>query len=704
MKKNHIVYLLISVFILSSLFSQDLFANEPELTLSVDFNDRMYRVGDVITTSVTVINSGTVEVENIRIGVYAPHQLVNESNKANVFPSLSAGEGLEISISYRAIEAGRGRIYYKITADNFNTQAFSDISIAGAGWYGGDCHTHTNLSDGTGTVQQNIESSYVKGMSFLYTLDHNDTRSHIDSERITAESRGDFIAVTGIEVDDLEGHGGCFQVPYNIPGGSYFFYSYPIYEGFFEVIPAGGAEPVRIPYRDTNLDASYAYFAEVFGDKAYELVWVPGHGRPQDFTGWDLTGKIALISRGTNEFVEKIENAMKVGAVAAVIYDARTSIFNMPLSEGLYGVSITKPDGEILTNLTDSAGGTIGAIRFNAADLPQKPSRRGTKTWQEMVDETIADGGFFMPLHPGDPTYPFLNVYEIKNHVGLEIWNGANGQSEANMLSRKYWDDLNTSGEYKYVGLSNTDAHASVNVANTFNMCYLPELTIDNINHALKTGVTYGTNGPQIRFDIDGLSMGETLKIKRNKQTARVKINAFDDLHPLTKIALYKLTITGESDNTKELLKSWDVTGKNLFRWSTDLAIKVAPGEFYRIEVQSEKAAVGTAAGFACSNPVWVEKASTATNQTGISNILLKNSRAKLMQTKAGNYYIVCDHLETLKANQLRLSAVRGARITKTFNEVDNVFEIIILSPDGTNKRTMKIFVVTDTLNDYAFF
>jgi len=681
--------------------SQVVSANDPELTLSVNFNDKRYHIGDWVESEVTVSNPCTIDMKDITLECLLPHQLVSADTPSLtgdkhelMIPSLSTGESRSITFSCRAIEAGRGRIYYKLSAGNFEVQQSYDISIAGTGWYGGDCHTHTNLSDGTGTVRQNVESSYAKGMSFLYTLDHNDTRSHIDSERITAESGGDFIAITGVEVDNLEGHGGCFQVPYNIPGGSYLFFTYPVYEGFFEVITKGATEPIRIPYRDTNLDASYAYFAAVFGDREYELVWVPGHGRPQDFTGWDLTGKIALISRGTNEFVEKIANAKKAGAVAAVIYDARTGVFNMPLSEGLYGVSITKADGERLTGLTESTGGTIGVIKFSAADLPPKPSQRGAKTWQDMIDETIAGGGFFMPVHPADPTYPFLNVYTIRNHVGLEVWNGANGINASNIRARKYWDELNARGEYKYVGLSNTDSHTAEGTAITFNMCKLDSLTIDNINNVLKTGATYGTNGPQLRFDIDGISMGETLKIKADKRNVRVNINAFDDLHPLVKIDLYRLKVTGETEDTKETVKSWDLTGQPVFIWSESFDMNVSPGEFYRMEIQSEKAAVGDVAGFACSNPVWIEKTNDAANHTGITNIKLNYSGAKLLQTKAGNYFIRCNDPKRLHAGQLKVTAVQGALVANTYDAFERVFQITVTSPDGANNRRLKIFVI----------
>lgn len=688
--------------------------NAPKLTVSFGIGDYDHwsQVGDFVTYTVTVGNSANTDLKDITVACTLPYQLVSADPKVHNIPVLAAGESKTITLLCRAIEAGRGKAYCKVTADRFVYPLSLPISIAGAGWYGGDCHTHSNLSDGSGTVRQNADSSYSKGMSFIYITDHNDTRAQVETERINAEkignfaivrgserinvkNRHDFIAIMGMEVDNNEGHANCYQIPYDIKSETYLFYRYPIYEGFFEIFSKDAAEPIKIPFRDTNLEFNDAYFAEMFGDKPYELVWVPGYGRAKDLEGWDLTGKIALISRGENEFSTKIKNAMKAGALAAVIYDARTSVFNLILEKGLYGVSITKADGERLTKLTDSTGGVAGQIKFNRAVLPPKPEPRGEKTWQEMIDGINATGGFFMPVHPADKTYPFLNTYTIKNHVGLEVWNGANGLYETNVKARKYWDDLNTRGEYKYVGLSNTDAHSAAGVANTYNMCYLDSLTINNINNAMKSGATYGTNGVQLRFDIAGVPMGQTLKITGDQQNMPIYIRVFDNNHPLTKIELYKFKITGEAENTKEVVKSWDLTNKNIHSWDTILNYEVSSGEFYRLEAQSAKAAVGSVAGFACSNPIWIEKTSGASNRTGITNITLNNSAAELLQTEAGNYYIVCNNPNSIKGNQLIISAAQGVRVIRAYDVKNKVFYVSLKSPDGSNKRVVKIFVVS---------
>jgi len=52
----------------------------------------------------------------------------------------------------------------------------------------------------------------------------------------------------------------------------------------------------------------------------YEFVYA-GLGGVEDFAGLDLTGKVALIQRGTYTFLEKAANAADAGAVAAIIFN-----------------------------------------------------------------------------------------------------------------------------------------------------------------------------------------------------------------------------------------------------------------------------------------------------------------------------------------------------------------------------------------------
>jgi glucan-binding YG repeat protein len=55
----------------------------------------------------------------------------------------------------------------------------------------------------------------------------------------------------------------------------------------------------------------------------FDVVAIPGVGKPADFTGIDVKGKVALIARGDIAFVDKISAAKVAGAVAAIIHNSQ---------------------------------------------------------------------------------------------------------------------------------------------------------------------------------------------------------------------------------------------------------------------------------------------------------------------------------------------------------------------------------------------
>ena len=656
---------------------------EPPLTTSVSIDDMVYRVGDIINATVTVTNSGDTDVRNITVNcINLPHQLVGADEKEQNIPVVSAGKSESIALSYRAIEGGRGRIFYSIKAEGFNSNESLAVSILGAGWYGGDNHSHSAYSDGSGTIQQNSTVAYNKGMSWNYTADHNNTRAREDSRKITAESRGDFIALTGVEIDNAIGHAVALQLPENIQT----YIVRTVHEGYFDAVPDGADKPIEVHYSDTNLEGSDIFFGELFGGKTIAYIAVPGMGRTADYANIDVKDKIALVSRGEITYVEKINTAIAAGAAGVIIYNHSPGSLGMTLSPGAIGIGVSQADGQAL------AAAGKGVINFRTENLPSKEK----KTWQMVVDEVNASGAFFVPAHPGDGTYPFVDVYEIRNFAGLEVWNNANPEWELNIRAFQQWDNINSRGDAKYFGMANSDAHSPNNIAVAYNMAYMNALTEENINKNMRNGAFFGSNGPQLRFDIDGVSMGKTLYITADKQNAHFSVRAFDDMHPLTEINLYRLKVTGEATDTKHLVQTWDLTGKDINHWAADIELEVCNGEFYRIEANSEKSTSsgGAAKGFAYSNPVWIEKTNAAaTNMAYITNITLNNPNARLLQTKAGNYYVLCNNPSSLNIGQLVVSAAQGVKVEKTYDAANMVFNVEITSSDGTNKRAMKIFV-----------
>jgi minor extracellular serine protease Vpr len=93
--------------------------------------------------------------------------------------------------------------------------------------------------------------------------------------------------------------------------------------------------PITLQFQDSrevHINAQQSYFTPSFPEHFAMLEIVnAGYGRKEDLEGMDLTGKIALISRGPVEnaitFREKNLNAKEAGAAACIIYNYDLSPF-----------------------------------------------------------------------------------------------------------------------------------------------------------------------------------------------------------------------------------------------------------------------------------------------------------------------------------------------------------------------------------------
>ena len=108
----------------------------------------------------------------------------------------------------------------------------------------------------------------------------------------------------------------------------------------------------KIPYNNAvdNATSNPYDILETMDGKTLEYVMVPGLGEEKDFEGLDLTGKIAVVQRGTLNFGTKAENASKAGAVACIIYDnVSGSLLNAALETYFIPtITITKASSEKL--------------------------------------------------------------------------------------------------------------------------------------------------------------------------------------------------------------------------------------------------------------------------------------------------------------------------------------------------------------------
>ena len=104
------------------------------------------------------------------------------------------------------------------------------------------------------------------------------------------------------------------------------------------------------------------------GGAGYEYVYC-GLGNTSDFAGQNLTGKVALMIRGTISFYVKINNAQAAGAVGAIIMNNQPGTFNMNTSGAtLTSMSILQTDGNALKlKAAAPVGDGTGRLKFVGA-------------------------------------------------------------------------------------------------------------------------------------------------------------------------------------------------------------------------------------------------------------------------------------------------------------------------------------------------
>ena len=119
----------------------------------------------------------------------------------------------------------------------------------------------------------------------------------------------------------------------------------------------------------TETSASYGLPSVLTLEGEFSVVPVPGYGEPADYEGLDVTGKIALVQRGSISFPEKVQYAWEAGAAACLVYNNTSGEIYMNL-EGcpadIPAAAILMADGEYLI----AAGDVTVSFPADTAAIP----------------------------------------------------------------------------------------------------------------------------------------------------------------------------------------------------------------------------------------------------------------------------------------------------------------------------------------------
>ena len=150
------------------------------------------------------------------------------------------------------------------------------------------------------------------------------------------------------------------------------------------------------------------FVAELLGDKEegeFDYVVIPGVGLSADYMGLDVSGKIAVVKRGTTNFEEKVRIAQSLGAVGVVVYNNISGTISMSV-----GTKPLIPSCFVTMDLAEPivASGS-GKLKVSKSFLAG-PFMSDFSSWGALPDLTLAPditahGGEIYSAVPGGDKY-----------------------------------------------------------------------------------------------------------------------------------------------------------------------------------------------------------------------------------------------------------------------------------------------------------
>lgn len=129
-----------------------------------------------------------------------------------------------------------------------------------------------------------------------------------------------------------------------------------------------------VPYAD----GQYSDLLGDLGAGSYSYAIVPGVGRPDDYNGLDVRGKIAVTERGTITFINKIKAAKDAGASALIVTGNTDDdeLITLAMEEdSIPAVYVTKASGDLLRK---TASGPYGKVSLKAGAVSVANPDAGT--------------------------------------------------------------------------------------------------------------------------------------------------------------------------------------------------------------------------------------------------------------------------------------------------------------------------------------
>ncbi|WP_040949328.1 S8 family serine peptidase, partial [Gorillibacterium massiliense] len=279
--------------------------------------------------------------------------------------------------------------------------------------YGADLYAYRVLGPGgTGTSENVIaavDRAVADGMDVINLSLGDDFDNEVDPTSIALDNA----MLSGVVTVVSAGNNGPGDYTLGTPGASR-----------LAVTVGASTPPLNVPVvTGSGLNKLYgslmSFSPELGALNGMDVQFVySGMGTTDDFAGKDLTGKVALISRGSISFVEKSINAKNAGAIAAIIYNNKPGNFGGTLgSAGDYipTFSISDTDGLALKTMLETN--------------PNYTAHFGI----EMTQDTLADFSAMGPALPGLDIKPDITAPGVAIRSSIPAYGGDYTDAYADM-------------------------------------------------------------------------------------------------------------------------------------------------------------------------------------------------------------------------------------------------------------------------------
>ncbi len=162
-------------------------------------------VGTTFTATVTLNNLSQTTTYDQVLVIIKPPITITSTLDTIVIPTMLPNQTLTVNFELTAVEGSGNCLVNVETKTSTRSMSQSDMRlfVSGKGWYSGDNHTHSIFSDGTSTIEENVNQAKMKGLSFLSSTDHNTVNQ---KATVIGLKSSYFLPIVGTEVTTLAGH------------------------------------------------------------------------------------------------------------------------------------------------------------------------------------------------------------------------------------------------------------------------------------------------------------------------------------------------------------------------------------------------------------------------------------------------------------------------------------------------------------------